>query len=215
MISEMKKIKILGFFGLGILVGLVLLIGIARLTWHSKFYPGVSIAGVSVSGLTREQARVKLTEMTDNYRVKLTFNGSEWEAPKKAVEFEIEATLNTAYHYGRRAKLGDYLLLLINRKTDYPLLLSEGKTEKLEGLISEVAGVVEIVPIDPIVEVVGNKVKITNGIGGVIMVGEELDRRIKDGYANLNHKEIVIPTQVVRRELSQDELAQQKTRRKP
>ena len=49
-------------------------------------------------------------------------------------------------------------------------------------------------PIEPIIEVVGNKIKITNGIDGVIMVGEELDRRIKDSYANLNHKEIVIPT---------------------
>ncbi len=140
------------------------------------------------------------------------FNGSEWEAPKRSVEFEIEATLNTAYHHGRRARIEDYLLLLINRKTNYPLLLSEGKTEKLELLINEVASAIEIPPIEPIIEVVGNKIKITNGIDGVIMAGEELDRRIKDSYANLNHKEIVIPTQVVRRELSLDELAQLKTK---
>jgi vancomycin resistance protein YoaR len=212
MISEMKKIKILGFFGLGILVGLVLLIGIARLTWHSKFYPGVSIAGVSVSGLTREQARVKLTEMTDNYQAKLVFNGSEWEAPKGAVGFEIEATLNMAYHHGRRARIEDYLLLLINRKTDYPLLLSEGKTEKFVELISEIASVIEMPPIEPIVEVVGNKIKITNGIDGVIMAGEELDRQIKKNYAYLNSGTIVIPIQVGQRQLTQDELAQLKTR---
>ncbi len=208
----MKKIKMVAFFGLGILVGLVLLVGIARLTWHSKFYPGISIAGERVSGLTREQARVRLTEMTNNYQAKLIFNGSEWEAPKGTVGFEIEATLNSAYHYGRRAKFGDYLLLLINRKTDYPLLLSEGKTELLEELINEIASTVEIPPIEPVIEVVGNKIKIINGVDGIILVGEELDRQIKENYAYLNSKAIAIPTQVIGRQLSQDELTQLKTK---
>ena len=48
------------------------------------------------------------------------FNGSEWEAPKRSVEFEIEATLNMAYHHGRRARIEDYLLMLINRKPIIP-----------------------------------------------------------------------------------------------
>lgn len=200
------------FFVMGILVGLVLLVGIARLTWHSKFYPGISIAGERVSGLTREQARIRLTEMTNNYQAKLIFNGSEWETPKGAVGFEIEATLNSAYHYGRRAKFGDYLLLLINRNTNYPLLLSEGKTELLEELINEIASTVEIPPIEPTIEVVGNKIKITNGVDGIILDGETLDRVIGGAYANLSKELIAVPTKEAKRQLSQDKLAQLKTR---
>jgi hypothetical protein len=82
MISEMKKIKMLGFFVVGIVTGLVLLVGIARLSWHTKFYPGVTVAGINVAGLTREQARVRLNSAISDYQIKLTFNGSHWETPR-------------------------------------------------------------------------------------------------------------------------------------
>lgn len=200
------------FFGLGLVAGLVMLIGIARLSWHSKFYPGISIAGVEIAGLTREQARVKLAEVIRNYHVKFMFNGSEWEIPKEAVEFQIEATLNTAYHHGRRAKIEDYLLLLINRKTNYPLLLSEGRTEELETLINEIASGVEITPVEPMIEVKQNKVTVTNGSDGIILDGEALDRVIGEAYANLSNEPILVPTKEAMRQLSQDKLAQLQTR---
>lgn len=217
MIAEMKKRKqvrkhnwqqIGVFFGLGVLGGIMLLVAIARLTWHSKFYPGVSVAEIEVAGLTREQAREKLSQTIDEYQAKLIFNGSSWEAPKGAVEFEIEGSLNEAYRYGRRAKIEDYLLLLVNKKTNYPLHLLEGKTEAFEEFISEVAGVIEIAPIEPVIEVVGKKIKINNGRDGVILSGDELDKTIRQTYAQLSQRAVVVPTQMTNQQLREDELAQ-------
>ena len=54
--------NVIGFFVLGVVTGLTLLVGIARLTWHTKFYPGVAIASTEVSGLTREQAKKLISE---------------------------------------------------------------------------------------------------------------------------------------------------------
>lgn len=213
MISDMKKnqrerrwVKIGGFFFLGVMTGLMLLVATARLTWHGKFYPGVEIAGIEVAGLSREQARTKIVEATNNYQARLSFNGSYWDAPRGAVEFEIEGTLNTAYHYGRRLQIGDYLLLLINKKTNFPLILSEGKTETLELLINEIASVVEISPVEPIIEVVGKKVKIINGSDGIILDSKALDEVMGEVYAKLGSGEIVIPTKAAERRLTEEKL---------
>lgn len=216
MIAEMKKVKnkrfrqggVLGFFGLGVLLGVILLVGVSRLVWHGKFYPGVKIAGIEMAGLTREQAREKLRLATDSYQAKMVFNGSGWVVPAGAVAFEIEGSLNTAYRYGRRAKIEDYLLLLINKQTSYPLVLLEGKTQELEGLIREIAGAVEISAVEPTIEVRGKKVKVTNGSDGTILNGEELDRRIRASYSRLGSEPVEIPVQVAKEELGMDELDQ-------
>ena len=206
----MEKIKngnIIGFFVLGLLMGLILLIGMARLSWHTKFYPGVSVAGVEVAGLTREQAKVRLSEVIDNYRLRLTFNGSRWETPGGAVVVEMDDTLNQAYHYGRRLKIEDYLLLLINKKIDYPLVLSEGQTNDLSLLINEIASVVEIPPVEPVIEVVGKKIRVIEGTDGTLLDGALLNQKIVEGYRELKSAPIAIPTSTISKHLTTEKLA--------
>ena len=194
------------FFGLGILVGLALLVAITRLTWHSKFYPGIQIGGVSVSGLTYEQAKGKLTEATKNYQVKLTFNGAEWDVPYGAITYQIDQTLNSAYHYGRRLSITDYLLLLINRKTNFPLILAEGKTDKLEVLINELSGIIEIPPVESTIEVIGKKIEVINGTDGTLVDGEKLDKQIREAYAKMSTAPVEIPTVTAIRQLAESDL---------
>lgn len=208
--SELGRIT--GFFTLGLLMGLILLVATARLTWHTKFYPGVEVAGIPVSGLNRDQAKNKLLNSINNYHVEFIFNGSSWVAPTGVVEYEIESTLNDAYHYGRRFAISDYLLLLINKKTNYPLRLSEGKTEKMEQLINEMSGVIEIPPIDPVVSVVGGKINIENGIDGILINQTLLDKKIKESYELLSVEPINVPTNSVNPKLSSDNLSELRVR---
>ena len=202
-----KTLSVAGFFVLGILTGTLILFGIARLTWHSKFYPGVSIANVDVSGLTREQAQARLTESIQNYELSLVFNGAQWITPKNSVEYDLEQSLNSAYQLGRRVKIDDYLLLLANRDTDFPLIVAEGKTDKMEQLIAEIASAVEIPPIDPVIDVVANKINIANGSDGTLLDGQALDLSIRSAYANLSSDHVTIPTVSVKKELGSEELA--------
>jgi vancomycin resistance protein YoaR len=196
-----------GFFGLGLLTGLVILVGVARLTWHGKFYPGLKIAKQNVGGLTREEASAKLVELTTSYQPKLGFNGYSWTAPKGAALYEMDSSLNRVYRYGRRLNAGDYLLLLVNHNTNFPLILAEGKTEKMEGLINEIAGVVEIPPVDPIILVEGNKVKVVNGTDGTVLDTDKLNKAIAGAYANLSDEGINIPTTTDKRQLSESALS--------
>ncbi|MEI8232168.1 MAG: VanW family protein [bacterium] len=200
------------FFGLGIIVGVMLLVGIARLTWHSKFYPGVTVAKVEIAGLTREQAKPKLSKAIAEYQTKLTFNGNSWETPKESVNVEIDSTLNEAYHYGRRVQIADYLLLLINKKTNYPLVLAEGKTDKMEALISEIADTVEIPLIDPMIEIVGKEIKITNGSDGTTINTELLNQKIEENYRNLKKEPVEVLTTASKRQLNQEKIEELKNR---
>ena len=210
MISDMKKIKnnnVIGFFALGVVTGLMILVGIARITWHTKFYPGVQIAFVPVSGLTQEQVKTVIGEKTSQYTGKLVFNGNTWEVKPQSVTFEIDSAINEAYRYGRRMMIQDYLLLLTGKQTNYSIPLAMGKTDKLEQLIQEVSSSIEIAPVEPTITFVKGKVVVNNGSDGTIIDSEKLDKNIRDSYSQLSEKTIEIPTKVVKRSMSSDELS--------
>ncbi len=222
MISDMKKIKnlvihkiakeqrfshVFGFFLLGILTGVALLVGLARITWHTKFYPGVQIASIPVAGLTREQAKSLITEKTDMYSAQLIFNGTAWYTTPQSVTYEIESTINEAYTYGRRMQIQDYLLLLTGNKTNYLLKLAMGKTDKLEQLIQDIASSIEISPIEPTVTLIKEKIVVNNGSDGTIIDSEKLDQSIRDNYSQLSDKPIEVPTKVVKRSMNNEELS--------
>src|SRR3989339_436956 len=210
--EKLGVVRVGSFFVLGVVTGVMGLICVARLTWHSKFYPGVTVAGVEIAGMNRELAKLKLTEITQNYQTKLTFNGSSWETPKEAVKFEIEASLNEAYRYGRRFQIGDYLLLLINKKTNFPLVMAEGKTESREKYVFQIAEAIEIPPIEPTIEMVENKIRVINGSDGIVLDEVELERRIRERYSQLGTEVIEIPTKIAERQLSTEKLDQLKAR---
>lgn len=215
MITEMKKMKQLAktpatkmmlFYCLGVLAGLLMLVAVGRLLWHSKFYPGVAVAGVSIEGLTRDQAKIKLEKEILNYKQILVFNGSKWQTPIKAVNFEVEATLNEAYRVGRRLQIADYLLFLINEKNNFALKINEGSTESLNTLIGEVASTIEIPAKETTINIKKNGVEVINGEDGIRVDVAELVGRINASAAMLGNKEVSVPTQVVETTLSDTQL---------
>lgn len=210
--QRIKVSKLVMFFGMGMISGVILLVGIARLTWHGKFYPGVKVASISIAGLNREQARGKIERAANEYQLKLTFNGSDFVVPKESVAFQIEDSLNEAYHYGRRLRVEDYLLLLINKKTNYPLKLNAGKTEKLDAFIAEMAHNVEISPVEAEVNLANKKITITNGSDGILLSSNQLDEVIKNAYGNLDSKPVEIPTHVIKRQLGDQAIGELRAR---
>lgn len=205
--NRTSGLRMAGFFGIGILVGLITLVGAARLAWNNKYYPGLVIAGIQVSGLTQEQARIKLMDATSSHQPKFVYNSTTWNAPEDLVAYEIESTLNEVYRYGRRLMIGDYLLLLINKQSEFPLILREGKTEQLEQLIAEIATAVEIPPVDPEIRVSGKKITMIEGFDGVVIAQDKLSEAIANNYATLSDEPIEIPVMTAERKLGEDKLA--------
>lgn len=204
--NRASYLKVGGYFGLGTALGLMLLVSVARLTWHSKFYPGVVVAGIEMGGLTREEGAEKIRQELERDQWSLQLNGAGWVVPKEAVQYDVAGTLQEAYRYGRRVRVADYLLLLINKKSEFPLRVSQGKDGKWEEWINTIAPTVELTPQPASVMVVAGKVEVTNGVDGVIIDRERLWREVERGAGKRDVTTITIPTQQVKQQLSQEQL---------
>ena len=199
--------KIAGGFGLGVLLGIVVLIAAARLIWHGKFYPGVSVAKVELGGMTREQAKDKLQSAINDYQVSITYNGAKWVSSKGSIAVDTEASLDQAYRYGRRLKVEDYIFLLINKKTDYPLVIDQvTNNAKLRDEWKDVWSAVEIPPMEAAIELKNNQVIVTNGSIGVGVDQDSLFEKIERRITHLDSSAVEIPTKAAGQELSDQQI---------
>lgn len=204
--------QIVFFYLMGILAGLVLLVGLMRVIYHTKFYPGVVIGNVNVAGLTKVEAEKKLIETTGAYRTKLSYGGGEWEVSGGMFEFQLESTLNEAYSFGRRVNLNDYLMVFVDKKQVYPIKLGEGTGEELASLITTMASAIEIPPQEAELDVVKGEINIINGSDGVLIDGQELDLSLRERVALQESNSVEVPTRPVRRLLNTEEIEKLKQR---
>lgn len=121
--------RVIFYYLLGVVTGLLGIVSIMRLVWHSKFYPNVIVANVNVGGLHRTEAKNLIEQEIEKTKIPLTYNGYSWSLPASALPLNIEETLNQAYRVGRRLDLRDYGLILIAQKQTFPLVMGEGETE--------------------------------------------------------------------------------------
>lgn len=214
MIAEMKKTqqrkltdfwRYAGFFGLGVMLGGLLLFTAARLAWHSKFYPGVEIAGVAVGGLSRSQAEIKLEQAVADYQPGLTYADKEWVLQKGKIEFGVEEALSEAYRYGRRLQITDYLKLLINKKINYPLGVKSGFEREFEEAVGEIGSGIEIPAVEASLEVKNKRVELSNGSDGVILDRDSLWVQVASKAQYLDKTPTEIPTKKILKTLSQSE----------
>lgn len=181
------------YFVLGMGVGAMTLFAIARIAWHSKFFPGVRVAGVAISGLSRGEATTLLTEKAKAYRIHLTTNGTELVSEPQVIDYQIEASLNEAYQFGR-ARLSDYFLLMIGRGKDYPLLPQAGQNDVLTAFLSDVAQTVEIPPVSASVTLTKDAhVAVTNGSDGVVVDQAQLTTAILAHARRLDTTPLTVP----------------------
>ncbi len=197
--------RVIFYYLLGVVTGLLGIVSIMRLVWHSKFYPNVIVANVNVGGLHRTEAKNLIEQEIEKTKIPLTYNGYSWSLPASALPLNIEETLNQAYRVGRRLDLRDYGLILIAQKQTFPLVMGEGETESYSKIYEEIAQVVEI----PVVsaELVLNKGKIVlnNGSDGLIIDAAKLQQELEARIVDLNQNEVVVPTKVVSAQLREEE----------
>lgn len=205
-VQKQKKITlVVGYYLLGVLAGLLGVIAITRLIWHSKFYPNVVVGSVSVGGLSRAEAKVKIEEEISKTNLVLTYNGHKWSLTPNAITLNVEESLNRAYRVGRRLDLRDYALIFISREQIFPLVLGEGETEEYSRLYSEIAQAIEIPVVNAELGLVRGKVTFSNGSGGFIIDSSRLRELLGERMAKLDNSELEVPTKTVHAELREEE----------
>ncbi len=104
---------LIAFFIIVFLSSIIFCINSHRKLSNKLFYNGIYIDGVEVSGITKEQALIKLRnefESNRNYKSKsisLIYGDKTWNIPIKNIgyEFDFDSTLNYAYNIGREGSL--------------------------------------------------------------------------------------------------------------
>ena len=171
---------------------------------NEKIISGVSISGIDVSGLTKEEAKAKINEVYQEKKEKeieikyedyeTTLNPSLME-----VEFETEKAVEEAYLIGKGDNIFsnnyDILFTLIGKKNiDVTMLLNEEVAKQaivdagvnLPGILMESSYAVEEA-----------ELIITKGKAGIVINTEELLKEVKDNLKDINSKEnnIEIPVE--------------------
>lgn len=75
--------------------------------WDNKIYPGVTVQGINVGGMTKEEAKVKLTETLEkgiqNKKLTMEIGGKQYELSYSDIipQYDLDGTIEQAYKFGK------------------------------------------------------------------------------------------------------------------
>ncbi len=203
--KKLKLSRVIVYYLMGVLAGLLGMMAMVRIIWHSKFYPNVTIGSVAVGGLRRDEARALIEKAMAENEIKLSYNGFGWSLPASAIPVNIEESLNQAYRVGRRLDLRDYALVFVAKEQRFALVTKEGVSEAYTKLYEEMAQAIEIPTVPTELRVNKGKIEVMNGSDGVMVDSARLYQAISTKVAKLETGEVAIPTQIVSAQLREDE----------
>ncbi len=187
-----------------ILIILVLLppvlVGAFELAWKGKVYPGVSIGGIKIEGLTEIQTMEKIEGLTaDNPTIKLTFEDQSWFFEFKEIDFEYQSKLSArkTINFGRDRK--DFLANIykkinsLQKSQEFDLDFSYNE-DRLDQFISTISGQINQKEIPTTISYTNNQLAINQGRLGRKIPKQGFINLIKQSLAKADYEnEITIP----------------------
>lgn len=199
-------LKTMAFFGIGCLIGaLVIYVGL-RLVNKGHIYPGVWVGAHELSGMTRQEALVYLENVTGEYQVELQHGELKWKVPQEYLHANTTETVNRAYSLGRRIEIGE-LVAMIRRKMPVVEAIVVVDRSEVNVWFDDISSSVEVVPVVTGIKTEKGKVVITNGSDGTLLAREELFETIETRAKMLSQEPATIPLRPSYKKLSEEELA--------
>jgi vancomycin resistance protein YoaR len=201
-------------FGIGALVlTLVLLVVIDSTLSYNKIHNGVTIAGQSMGGLTRDEAAAALTQYVDaaeQQPITLSSGDSTWTVMPEDVgtSIDIAGTVETAMQVTRKSNfLVDFgrRLKLYSSSIDVPL---QGTVDaaKMDTFIVDVAGDLDLPPVDAGLAVDDNgTVSTVEAQSGYVVDRAALQEQLSGLLFTLHGTELEVPMMVKEAEVKAEE----------
>lgn len=190
--ANKKKKKTLHLIFLVIVITLIALFSFLKRVYKETididtFYKGTSIAGLDVSGLTKEQALAKVMVVEDDLfkDKKLVLEANEYEVALSPVHFGFEAIVNEAvdeaYLLGRTGNPIERFLKIkgIREGAEYPIRYTYDENKVME-TIKQVADALNIEPTEGEFSFKNGRIIATRGESGFIVDEEDLKIKIVD-----------------------------------
>lgn len=197
-----KELAIAALAPLALLFLFLLLVLATNLIYLGKVFPGVKVAGIDVGGKTTTQAIETLSKNINKPdAIVLIGDGRTFELKSDEIElsYDFEGTARRAHNLYRTGNLTyDYyhraFLPFWSKNLGLSLTLNE---EELQKHISIIAGQLSIEPVNPEVNISGEKVLVEKGEKGKSVKTNELRAKIGKSLAFAQNNEITIPIKEV------------------
>lgn len=212
-----KRIAIISAVALAtILVVGAIALAVATSSWvrSGRIAQNVTIGGLEVGGMTREEAVAALRErwipsLPD--AVTVTFPEGEWEARREelGVRFKLDVAAQKAVRVGREGGLLDQMATRLRSRAaavtiEVPVEFDE---ETLDDAMTGLAETVDRDPVDADIKVVGDEVEVIPGV-----VGRRLDvggtvETIKDALADPTTREVAAVVETIEPAVTAEDLS--------
>ncbi len=174
---------------------------------NEKIINGISISGIDVSGLSKEEATEKITDIYQQKKEKeINVKYEEYEATLNPslmeVNYEVEKAVEEAFLIGKKDNIfiNNYKILFTlikNRNVDVNMTLNEGVTKQaIEDIGVNLPGVI----IESSHDIEEDELIITKGKAGIKINTEELWKEVKEDLNDINRKEDYIEILVEHKE---------------
>ena len=182
----------------------VLAIVIDAALYYNKVHAGVSVSGVSLGGLTPDEATAELNTMVDKAQqsgIVLTNGDKTWMIMPTDVgtEMDVDGAVTAAMDVSREGNfftdLGRHLKLYFN-DVDLPL---NGAVDSamLNEAIADVAREIDVAPVNAGLEIQGTQIKVIEDQTGTAVDQATLAEQLTAILVTLHSTEMEIPTTVV------------------
>lgn len=210
-LSEMK-LKIKSFLKkyllrVVIVTGSVVLVSLAGITsyliaYNGKIYPNISIAGFNVAGSDPNTARSILAKnVAAPKTITLEFQDQFFDVKPQDLDlsYDIEGSVENAYTYSRNedifSDIEKRIILLFSSK-NFSLVTNLNK-DKLNNLVSIIAGQISIDAVDPSVSKNGDNLVVNKGTPGREVNQDKLKWEIINNLSLANFEPITIPVDII------------------
>ena len=183
--------------------------------WDEKIYPGITVQNVSIGGMTKEEAKVKLKESfegeIDKKVLPISIEGKTFELKYSDIlpSYDIETTVDEAFNYGKNSGLLEKYLIIKGKKQNEIGLNFSYDHDKLKEFEEKIIKEVNQDPVNAKVSIVDGKVKVEPEKDGIGVDINTLDSKIKEllnGDIN-SHDEIKIEAEVTKAKITAEDLS--------
>lgn len=204
-----KYVKTLAYF---VSVVLAVLLGIAgcQLFFVNKIYPGVKVAGVSFSGLSKESANLRFNKLYKPSKVELIFEDQKFEIPTEsfALKYNSEDTLNQAFSIGRRGTLANSIqerVLTTTQGLNLPLsfILDENLLDQSIGKLTKD---INVPSATPSASIKNGGILVNSGKDGREVDVQRLKKELQLFFLSPQEKTLSVPVNIVAVQMSDDQV---------
>jgi len=195
------RVRLGAFIAVGAIVGICLLaIVIDSALYYNKVHAGVSVAGTSLGGLTRDEATATLTKLVEEAQsspITLTSDEKTWDIMPGDVgaTMDVSGAVSAAMEVSREsnflADLGRRLNLYFN-DVDLPLVGSVDEAP-LDETVAQLAKEIDVPAVNAALSMENGKIKVVEDRTGRALDQDALRERLKAVLVTLHSTEIEMP----------------------